>query len=211
MYVRKQDISLIHFQSTMNKIIAISGPSSTGKTTLFNRLQNKLLGVHFYPEFIRIYVKENNISSDIFNDPVKLFDFQMHLCLYTEEKLKDIHETDHLCIVDRSPLDCIAYSLMAYSSLDDRSALNYKDVFHSHIRKMYDLMHLIDTNYMTRINETYFPENDGFRLKQYISKRALEIELFHLLEMHEKVILLPDSINEREQTIVNMINKKLTE
>lgn len=196
----------------MFSIITISGPSSTGKTTLLNILKEKLPNVHFYDEFIRIFIQENNIDlTNIENDPKQLFDFQIQLCIYTQDKFYEIMHRREISIIDRSSLDCIVYLLLNYANLNNQDKLRYCDLLHKYITKMNTINQFIDINYMTQvdINKSYLPENDNFRLTPYISQRALEIELFQLVALNSNIVLLPNNINERVNIIFKNVMSKI--
>ena len=204
----------------MAKILCISGPSSSGKTSLLNLLASDKckeefkkanIKIQFYPEFIRTYVKNysNKSFQEICESPIDAFNLQINICDFTREQYSLLlNSPSDIVILDRSPLDLIVYLFLNYMSLPENKMISQARIFQHALNDAKELATYVDINYLTTIDVVnYLPENDGFRPKQYIIKRALEIELFNLISLFPNIKKLPDGLETRASLILDDILK----
>lgn len=204
-------------------IIAISGPSSTGKTTLFNKLKNEHKDfiesvyhngkVVFHEESIRKII-ENEYSipfEEIIKNPETAVKLQLRIAdeMYESTKMM-LSDFTTLYICDRCPLDNIVYNIMNYQSDNPDFMIKHaEDLSHacSIMRSMY---HYIDRIYLTSVDRDSTIVRDGFRPTGYEHRRQLEIELFNtIFDFSNKVLKLPSTMNERITTILSDLSEKL--
>jgi len=209
-------------------IITISGPSSTGKTTLFEKLKkNESLiqsiyggDVVFVEELVRSTIKDNYGDNTSFEDIVQRDDDAIKLQLMISDKIRSYYEEmiynkDRLYICDRCPLDNVAYNLLNYQCNNPKVMLKYSQKLSDACSMMRALTSYVDRIYLTSVdreNEKSV-ERDGFRPTSYEYRRQLEIELFNVIfDFNPKVVMLPSVSNDRINVIITdlarLFNKK---
>lgn len=198
-------------------IICISGPSSTGKTTLFNELQShcELIKsiyngkVIFIEEQIR-KIAANKYPDKSFNTIIQnsesAISFQLEIAdsIY-KNYVKILNDNNTLYIIDRSPLDNLVYNIMNYQCDDPEVMIKNSDKLNSACSKMRSLYSYVDRVYLTQVDRcnNSSVERDGFRPEKYEYRRQLEIELFNsIFDFSDKVIKLPSMMSERVKTVL---------
>lgn len=197
-------------------IICISGPSSTGKTTLFNELQkhHKLIKsiygnkVVFLEESIRKIAAENypdKTFDEIISTSESAISFQLEIAesIY-QNYISILSDRDTLYIIDRSPLDNLVYDIMNYQCDDPEVMMSNSKKLNEACSKMRSLYSYVDRVYLTQVdrsNESI--EKDGFRPSKYEYRRQLEIELFNsIFDFSPIVVKLPSMMSERVKTVL---------
>ena len=172
-------------------IISISGPSSTGKTTLFNTLKkefnNKII---FINEVFREYIINNQID---FNNAEEAFNFQCDLCKHMIYQ----NTLNKIIILDRCNFDTIVYMTLHFLRLQNKE--KYIIQFLNHIKICEESLLYINFIFLTQA-QTLMIKDDGIRPQIYNILRSQEIDLFNKLyysrqEYKPKLILLPFNIN----------------
>lgn len=178
------------------KLYCVSGPSSTGKSTLLASLKLALPGTLFIEEWARRLFKVRYACQYKSLDellPEKAFEYQMALAELTLGNRFDGRVT----FIDRAPIDILVYSLMniGYIGVD--------------ITKIMEILMIsikeVDTVFMTRDTGVY--EDDGFRPVSYRAKRGLEINMFeHFGEaLGSKLVWLPDNTEARVEKVLDYL------
>lgn len=208
-------------------IVAVSGVSGTGKTSLMQELQKysdsiKSLGyrVEFHPELIRQYTVNKGLLSltDIMSDTESAYKLQSEVIDYAIDKYQEMQRNsvgnNIIYIVDRSPLDSLVYLILNYSRCSEDVIGRYKYHFEEYSTKAkvcYDLV--IDRVYLSlpEYSTRFQIDDDGYRPIEYSTRRSLEIELFNILFTDTKVLRLPSTTSDRIRVIykdlVNLITK----
>jgi len=193
----------------MNKIFCISGPASTGKTTLFNALQTYQLpyNIYYSPELIREYLSSDHLNQ-ISNSPIKMFNLQIELSKQLIRQYDNILKENYdLVIMDRAPTDIIVYTLINYSLLPSVTTIDQVRLYNI-INSLKQLMNKVDHIYLTTVEQNYIPEDDGFRPSIYTEQRQVEINLFNEIQLGN-ITKLPSDMQERCNIIINDIHKAL--
>lgn len=195
-------------------IISISGPSSTGKTTLIKRIKEKgKLGK--YNNIVVI----NEVIRDIFkNDFLPRVSSMENMMknkeyvlewvervgesssMHIEKEISKYNNDDTLIILDRCIIDHFIYSIMHTAKFDIPLDQFYKAISSYKLSKQ-----KIDYIFLTSIPENDFYDVDGVRPQDWAETRDLENGLFQLL-FRNFAIELPYDINERIRIIEEKIN-----
>lgn len=198
-------------------IITLSGPSSTGKTTLFENLKNAHHGiieslhgnkVEFVEESIRKIIDENfDIPfEEIIKDTNSAIDLQLKVAYNIYRSYETmVKNKDTLYICDRSPLDNVVYNLMNYQSDNPEVMVKRADDLSYACSLMRSMYAYVDRVYLTQVDQSSRNkiERDGFRPTGYEHRRQLEIELFNtIFDFSPKVVKLPSTLNDRVTTIL---------
>lgn len=195
-------------------IISISGPSSTGKTTLINKIKEKGM-IGKYKEIIVI----NEVIRDMFKNDFlpevgtmeNMMKDKQWVLKWVEKvgevtsnhinnEIKKHVKDDTLIILDRCIVDHFIYSIMHTAKFDIPLNKFYKAI------KTYNLSSTkIDYIFLTNVPENDFYDVDGVRPKDWEETRDLENSLFQLL-FGNNAIELPYDIDER----INIIEKTIS-
>ena len=195
-------------------IISISGPSSTGKTTLINHIKEKgRLGK--YNNIVVI----NEVIRDIFKNDflpkvgsmenmMKNKEYVLQWVkrvgesssMHIEKEISKCNDDNTLIILDRCIIDHFIYSIMHTAKFDIPLDEYYKVISSYKLSKQ-----KIDYIFLTSIPENDFYDVDGVRPQDWAETRNLENELFQLL-FSNFAIELPYDINERILIIEEKIN-----
>lgn len=198
-------------------ILAISGPSSTGKTTLLRDLYKRshVLGLATNAkEIILVEETARTLFEDYFSDRYDTFEellgndkdtmeFQLlvakdQLASYEEYKAND----HNLYLCDRCPLDTMVYLSLNYQYASAEVREQYRTKYLDTLKKLWDCYH--DAN--IRTYRTFpFPdesiEADGFRPIQYTYRRQAELLAFDLMNVN--MLSLPANRHSRIETVLN--------
>lgn len=180
-------------------IISISGPSSTGKTTLFNALKINLNDFYtktndikniFIEEDFRRYVKNRQISLD---DPEIAFNFQYDLLNNSIELVPKIGSN---FILDRCAYDTLVYGTLHFLRLENKE--KYINKYIEYTIECNELLKNIKYIFLTQV-KTDKIENDNIRPIIYEKLRLQEINLFNTLykNLNIKTIHLPLNLNDQ--------------
>lgn len=198
--------------------IALSGPASTGKTTLINKLmehEDKLkdiLGVKkvvsvsetarkiFDEEFKETYVTFENLV----NDDLDIMRFQNMVAKDQIEKFHQeyMYNNDTLYLLDRGPLDTMIYTSLNYHHLKSNVVKNL-------VRDIYEdtMVRLLDTYRKSNDSGYYFCTvgssdviDDGFRPLSYINRRNAELVAFDMIR--GQMCTLPEGLDSRVDYIL---------
>lgn len=195
-------------------IISISGPSSTGKTTLINKIKEKGM-IGKYKKIIVI----NEVIRDMFKNDFlpevgtmeNMMKDKQWVLKWVEKvgevtsnhinnEIKKHVKDDTLIILDRCIVDHFIYSIMHTAKFDIPLNKFYKAI------KTYNLSSTkIDYIFLTNVPENDFYDVDGVRPKDWEKTRDLENSLFQLL-FGNNAIELPYDIDER----INLIEKTIS-
>jgi len=194
-------------------IISISGPSSTGKTTLIKQIQHKgSLGK--YKNIVVITEVIRDIFKNEFLPKVNSMENMMESKQYVLEWVKRVGESssvhieqeiskynndDTLIILDRCIIDHFIYSIMHTAKFDIPL-----DEFYAAISTYKLSKQKIDYIFLTSIPENDFYDVDGVRPQDWSETRELENGLFQLL-FGNFAIDLPYDINERIKIIEDKV------
>ena len=200
-------------------IITISGPSSTGKTSLLESLKDyqdfiervAKRPVVFGKESIREVVSQRygqKSLQDIFADPEESIKLQFEVARYNQDLYASLMKnSDVLHIYDRGPLDNLIYTLLCYNSAPEKLLQKYSKDFSKYCALNRALSNCINTIFLTKID--YYmdhPEDDGFRPELFSALRKVEIELFNtIFEKNNRVVNLPSSSSERLSAVLSKI------
>lgn len=199
-------------------IICISGPSSTGKTTLINELKDYkelielIYGigrVQFSTEYIRDYVEKeypNKTFDEIISVPENAIQLQFKIADITyNEFIRMLKDRSVLYICDRCPLDNLVYNILNYHCNDRDLMIKYSEEFSRTCSIVRSLSNYVDRIYLTQVDVSNEKSvvKDGFRPESYEYRRQLEVELFNsIFEFNPKVCKIPSSRNDRISTIL---------
>lgn len=198
-------------------IIAISGPSSTGKTTLLQDLyhrNNVLTLATDASEVILVKETARSLFEDYFSDRYVTFEellgndrdtieFEI---LVAKDQIASYNEYNEnssvLYLCDRCPLDTMVYLALNYQYASKEVREEYSNRYLSIMRELFDCYNNSDI----RVYRTFpFPdesiEADGFRPIQYIYRRQAELMAFDLVNVD--LVELPDNRHDRVETIMN--------
>lgn len=200
-------------------VISISGPASTGKTTLINKIKEKGM-IGKYKNIIVI----NEVIRDIFKNEFlpevgtmeNMMKNKQWVLKWVEKvgeatsnhinnEIKQHYKDDTLIILDRCIVDHFIYSIMHTAKFD--IPLNE----FSKAIKTYNLSSIkIDYIFLTSVPKNDFYDIDGVRPKDWEETRDLENSLFQLL-FGNNAIKLPYDIDERINLIEKTIDKTIHE
>ena len=185
-------------------LISITGPSSSGKTTLINKLKIILPEIYsqykfeFIDEQFREYIREHNINvEDIFNDSDTAFLFEVTLL---DDYSQPDNQADYI-IMDRSPIDNLVYMTLHYYQLSNEDQNRYAILLDEAKKKCKDVMKNIKV-YMCLPDNKEIQQDDE-RPTIYEVLRQDEIFLFKNLQYE----VLPQDLNGRIDKIINDIRE----
>ena len=196
-------------------IISISGPSSTGKTTLIKEIQRKG-NIGKYKNIVVINEVIRDIFKNEFLPKVGSMENMMKNKEYVLEWVEKVGESssfhidkeiekynsdDTLIILDRCIIDHFIYSIMHTAKFDIPLDKFYKAISTYKLSKQ-----KIDHIFLTSIPENDFYDVDGVRPQDWSETRELENGLFQLLFSNFS-INLPYDINERIKIIEDKIGR----
>lgn len=179
----------------MSGLYCISGPSSTGKSTLLAELKKHLPDAVFVQEWAR-HLFETKYKSE-YRDldhllAEKAYEFQTELAKMTVGN----SIPGKTVIVDRAPLDIFIYSLLNMGGVGVKGLMEIMQIVISSCQD-------VDAVFMTK--DLGFYEDDGLRSDLYRKNRQTEVYMFeHYPDaMMKNVIWLPNNTDERVQTILS--------
>lgn len=191
-------------------IITISGPSSTGKTSLIENLRKHQeyleslvqMPVVFGNESVREVVSSQyklKSLQDIFKDQEESLKLQFKVAEYNKSLYSSIIKDNHcLYIFDRGPLDNLIYTLLCFNNCSSDLMLKYANDFSNYCALNQWLSENIDLILLTKPDDAVLsPEDDGFRPDLFSLLRCVETELFKLVFRGLKVVDLPSDHNDR--------------
>lgn len=201
-------------------IITISGPSSTGKTSLVENLKKhqsyieSLAGmpVVFGNESVREVVNsqyEAKSLQDIFRDQEESLRLQFKVAEYNKDLYTTIAKANNkLYIFDRGPLDNLIYTLLCFNNCSDELMVKYANDFSRYCALNQWLTCNIDLILLTRPDDMVLaPEDDGFRPDLFSLLRCVETELFSLVFRGLNTVDLPSDHNDRLVCFFSEITK----
>lgn len=201
-------------------IITVSGPSSTGKTSLVERLKDytSLLesisgrNIVFGQEGIK-EIAETEYSGrslqDIFQNKEESLKIQfrvaeLNLRLYTDMLKHD----ENLYIYDRGTLDNLIYTILCYNACSQAVMTNHAEDFSRYCALNRSLAKFVDLVFLTKVDNLIDrPEEDGFRPELFTVLRKTETELFNTVFDIPGVIPLPSDSNERLVTFFDSLRR----
>ncbi len=198
----------------MAKFIAISGPSSTGKTTLVNSLSThrELSNAVFSPDLYDT-VWTNLVDQGLFSEWKEINTDSEYLCLYVirlidyyENYIKSYEDTDKLVILDGCWLDLAIYAII--------------NIWYTRIIKevQEEILHRLNRfdKHLSRIYFTSFDESKQlkqryrmqYRMANMKLNRPLEIQFYELYKNFRNAVTLPSSdISESSLFIIDDLSK----
>ncbi|MBQ4263744.1 MAG: AAA family ATPase [Bacilli bacterium] len=200
-------------------IISISGPASTGKTTLIRKIKEigklgKYSKIVIVNEVIRDIFKNNFLPKvgsmeNMMKDKELVLEWiekvGQETSMHINNEIKKNLEEDTLIILDRCIIDHFIYSIMHTAKFDIPLEGFYNAI------KTYTLSETkIDYIFLTSIPEKDFYDIDGIRPKDWEETRGLENSLFQLL-FGNNCINLPYDIDERISIIDSTISYRKEE
>lgn len=201
-------------------IITVSGPSSTGKTTLVESLKpysgilSSLSGksVVFVPESIR-EVTEKEYSGkplqEIFQDAEESMRVQFSVTDLNLQRYSDmLAHPENLYICDRGALDNLVYTLLRYISSPPEIMAKYAARFSSCCASNRMLAGLEDIAFITKPDYlSGLPEDDGYRPEMFSLMRKAENELFSAAFRSGNVMCLPSDTHERCVAVMQAVRR----
>lgn len=199
----------------VSMIVSLSGPQSTGKTTLFNHLKQVLpvqlpsVNFHFMEEDARVIWEELKLKYQSFESFIDKHGYGLWQFLIYKKSVETLETAIELVtncskptvvVLDRSILDCIVYTQLL---------LDYNDEYYKRIMSgCRDHLHKIDLFlFTTPLYDSAF-EEDELRIvfRNNYLKEVMFFELFHYLGE-----VLPTSMDERVKVATKVIASKLNE
>jgi len=162
-------------------IFAVSGASSTGKTTLLNLIRvYSSCNLTVTPEFVKIFAKLKGVElRELYKNAEEAFLFQLNLYKFLFQEFQEMKNSKLIVVSDRCPLDSLVYLMMAYERLDDELKEFYQDELEEYQLKYIELTNeAIDSIFLTTATESDPIEDDGERLLLSASDRLTEIKYF---------------------------------
>lgn len=198
----------------MARFIAISGPSSTGKTTLVNSLSThrEFSKAVFSPDLYEVVWKDL-VDKGFFSEWKEINTDSEYLCLYVlrlidyyDNYIKIYENTDKLVILDGCWLDLAIYAITNfwYNRI-------IKEVQESILHRLNNF-----DEHLSRIYFTNFDENKQIKLKyrtQYRManmkvNRPFEIQLYELYKNFKNAVNLPSTdVSEESLFIIDDLSK----
>lgn len=205
-------------------LIYIPGMSSTGKTTLLNRIRElsedglfqKILGlpphkVEFIAEFTRSVFKQEAPAymtyEDLISHPRECLIFQQRVAEALKWKMQTTpyNVPDRIFICDRAPIDYRINLMLNYNTGDPEWMKELED----HYRAIdWDFSQLpeADFTFMTNPYSNWNKvEYDGFRPEKYAYRRVIEEQAFKLASAVSGIRILPDGVDDRVGFIIRSI------
>ena len=198
----------------MATFISISGPSSTGKTTLVDSLSThrELSNAVFSPDLYSA-VWTNLVDQGFFSEWKEINTDSEYLCLYVirlidyyENYIKSYENTDKLVILDGCWLDLAIYAIIN---------LWYTRVIKEVQEEILHKLNKFD-DHLSRIYFTSFDESKQIKQKYRMQyrmanmklNRPLEIQFYELYKNFKNAVNLPSSdISESSLFIINDLSK----
>lgn len=183
-------------------IISISGPQSTGKTTLLNKLKEQFPMYKFIDETFRKQFNGKQLNLDHAETAFLLmYDFCNNNYIESVNK-------NQICIMDRCGFDNIVYLTLHFMRLSDNLKKEYITKYAECVMYCKSLLGKVDHIFLTQsINNLI--QDDNFRPKIYHQLFDQEIKLFNslisLIDMPYTV--LKSDVNERIEQINHFIIK----
>lgn len=194
----------------MARFISISGPSTTGKTSLINNLSTHQEISHaiFSPDMHDVVwgdLVERRLFyefSDISTDPEYLCTYLIRLADYYNQYMDAYEDTDSLVILDGCWLD-----LAIYSTLNMWYNRNIRPVQEEILSKISKYDSRVSKIYLTRADDDKYPV-DRLRLRGKMStfraNRGLEIGYYKIADHLDNSITLPSTdMDENSLFILN--------
>lgn len=198
----------------MAKFIAISGPSSTGKTTLVNSLSTykELSKAVFSPDMYET-VWSSLVEQGFFSEWKEINTDDEYLCLYVlrlidyyENFIRSYENTDKLVILDGCWVDIAIYSVL--------------NLWYTRVIKevQEEILHRINT-FDKHLSRIYFTNFDGskqmkqkhrmqYRMANMKTNRPLEIQYYDLYKNFKNAVNLPSTdVSDASLFIINDLSK----
>lgn len=196
-------------------IISISGPSSTGKTTLINKIKklgklgdfkkiivvNEVIRDMFQHEFLPKVGSMENMMKDKETVLQWIKKVGENTRNHIDKEIKKA-DSDALIILDRCIIDHFIYSIMHTTKFEIPL-----HEFYQAIRTYQPCNEKIDYIFLTNVPNDDFYDVDGIRPQDWAETRDLENSLFQLL-FKNCSIELPYDIDERIKVIEKVISCK---
>lgn len=198
----------------MATFISISGPSSTGKTTLVNSLSTyrELSNAVFSPDLYSA-VWTDLVDQGFFSEWKEINTDSEYLCLYVirlidyyENYIKSYENTDKLVILDGCWLDLAIYAII--------------NIWYTRVIKevQEEILHKLNKfdEHLSRIYFTSFDESKQIKQKYRMQyrmanmklNRPLEIQFYELYKNFKNAVNLPSSdISESSLFIIDDLSK----
>jgi len=179
-------------------LVAVSGPSLSGKSTLFNFLKSTLSE---YPNII--YLDDihdavwDTLAGNVFSAFTEITKDRDYMYIYIERLVKEYinrvsqdYGEENLVIMDGSYIDVLVYSFL--------NMWYHYPIVEIQERVVNDLLEVKDAAsiiYMTRANEDDSSTSNSLRVKMsnYKRKRPVELKLYDIFRDSKKVVTLPSS------------------
>lgn len=198
----------------MATFISISGPSSTGKTTLVDSLSThrELSNAVFSPDLYSA-VWTNLVDQGFFSEWKEINTDSEYLCLYIirlidyyENYIKSYENTDKLVILDGCWLDLAIYAIINlwYTRVIkevQEEILHKLNKFDEHLSRIY----FTSFDESKQIKQKYRMQ---YRMANMKLNRPLEIQFYELYKNFKNAVNLPSSdISESSLFIINDLSK----
>ena len=198
----------------MATFISISGPSSTGKTTLVDSLSThrELSNAVFSPDLYSA-VWTNLVDQGFFSEWKEINTDSEYLCLYVirlidyyENYIKSYENTDKLVILDGCWLDLAIYAIINlwYTRVIkevQEEILHKLNKFDEHLSRIY----FTSFDESKQIKQKYRMQ---YRMANMKLNRPLEIQFYELYKNFKNAVNLPSSdISESSLFIINDLSK----
>ncbi|QOX80908.1 ATP-binding protein (plasmid) [Trichlorobacter lovleyi] len=200
-------------------VIALSGASSTGKSTLLSDLRKPI--TELAEEHNREVVFQKERAREIFEEQFShsyesLTDLLADDPLVYQMALAEAFQADALVaktnpktlyVADRTGFDVAVYTmLLGGTGYSDAAKIN--GIF----AMLHSSLHVVDHVFLT-VPFNVEAEQDGFRPDQYAdpAKRALEVNMFrHIGATFSNTTILPSSHAERIETVLDLLKRRLS-
>lgn len=200
-------------------ILSISGPSSTGKTTLINDLYkngNVLKSLTGTENVVKVEETARGLFTEHFGKKYPSFEellkngadtmeFEFIVArdqIHKYAKYAQDNTTLYLC--DRCPLDTMVYLALNYQYANQKVRESYSSRYQSmltNLKDCYDRSASQMRVYKTLPFSDESIEDDGFRPMQYVYRRQAELLAFDLLTTD--LLILPSDRQERVQVVLD--------
>lgn len=200
-------------------IIAISGPSSTGKTTLLQDLYRRsdvLKLATNATEIVLVKETARSLFEDYFSDRYHSFeellgndrDTMEFQILVAKDQIASYAEYNEdkstLYLCDRCPLDTMVYLALNYQYASKEVRVEYSSKYLAIMKELLECYNNSDIKaYRTFPFSDESIEADGFRPIQYTYRRQAELMAFDLMNVN--LVELPDNRHDRVEIILNDI------
>lgn len=189
-------------------IISISGPSSTGKSTLISALKEYygdgcVIMSEVIRESLAEMLKTYGSLNGIYEDKDATLKSIEKLCDdYCNSVLKLPYLDSKPIIMDRCHIDGIVYALINTLPFD-----GCDEVVSKVVTRYLSTPIEFDKVYFTVPSDDDKIEDDGFRSMQLLHRRPLEVNLFKMYHTQRNAVVLPDGVYKRVHLIVSDIEK----